>query len=199
MTDVSKFYSKILKFFIVIALLFLLFVISILFGGLLYWALFGIHEMGHWIMAFFLNLIFDGKITGFYFSEWANVPIPNQIYQIFTLSAPVRTRVAGTYPLTGLGGILSATLFAFYIAWSLRKSVKLSHGIFFYSIPIIVFLDELLRNILCGYDGSILISNPICPEIIKWVQNLTPLFLTLPIFYLLISIVDPKRFISKIS
>jgi hypothetical protein len=169
-------------------LAFFIFAFSLLLASLFYWILFYIHEVGHGIFAFFLNLIFFHTISLFSFTRCVSLPLPNQFFNIFELPAPVQTNVSGNFPLIGFGGIFFTTLIILLLVIGLSKIVNTKYKTLLYCFPIIVFLEEFLMNILCGYDGSLLIPFPTeyCPNITVFVQNLVPILFTVNIFCILI-------------
>jgi hypothetical protein len=145
------------------------------------------HESGHFFFANVLNLVLNFQLPSVHFGTInMSAPFPYPIPGLFELPVPQSTNVTQGihYPTIGLGGPIFVFVFTsgiclllyYYISSPFKKEI--------FCIPIILLVQQVLTNILCGTDNLGNRPGPFesCNEIVGYLQILTPYFVAIVLF-----------------
>ena len=159
----------------------------LLVGNIFVISTFYFHESGHFFFANVLNLVLNSQLPGVHFGTInISAPFPYPFPGLFELSVPQSTSVSlGIhYRSIGLGGPFFVFVFTFAICLLLYYYISSPFRKAIFCIPIILLVQQVLANILCGTDnlGNCPGAFPSCNEIVGYSQILTPYLVAIVLF-----------------
>lgn len=191
----SKFIIKFSEFCFKLIFIFLLIIISIYIGILIYASSFYIHESGHIIFGFTDNLLLHGKIAKFTISSWV-------VFPLTPFKIPQQARIidgTSSWSFT-FGGIMFTILVMTSISYyfynkSINKNKK-----YVFIIPIIFLIHEIIGNFLCGTDNLYTKEYAICykNQIINYIIKSIPFLLAVPLLLLIYSYIKEVPYFKKL-
>lgn len=159
------------------------FLLSLCIGPIIYCLFFYVHEFGHIIYAFTSTLIHDGTIIKFHIGNWIACPG----FEFIKLPQQVIIDEGYISLAFAFGGIILVIIFSIFLAYIFYKQSENKNKKYVFLFPLILFVNEILGNFICGTDNPL--NNPYfnCEKIIiiKLILESLPFLLVIPTFLIL--------------